>query len=449
MRPFLFLAGALACLAADTWRDPSPHKSGVVQANGIRLHYLDWGGTGDPMVFLAGLGNTAHVFDGLAPKFTGRFHVIGMTRRGFGQSDRPDTGYDIAGRLADLAAFLGAMNLQKVILVGHSLAGDELTAFALAYPDRVIKLVYLDAAYDRSSIPMDQATKLEQALNQAMIAKLPKLPAELTMVEREVANGKVGFGSLWNDALEAEVRENYESAADGTLKRRRIGPFQALIQGSGKANLDYSKLTSTSLSFFAQRDVLDELPEDKRKEFAEGGRKFSEYFDAQVATLKRNTHVRVVVLPKANHHCWFDRGDEVLREMNAFLDNPAETAIRRTIQNIIAADNARDLERVVALYAQDAVLLPPGLPPISGRDAIRERYRGLYANSLPNLNQSIEEITVRDDWAYVRGRTFGLFPAGPNQPARQIDDKFVMILTRDGGEWRVARLMWNTSTAGK
>jgi pimeloyl-ACP methyl ester carboxylesterase len=44
---------------------------------------LDWGGTGPPLVFLAGLGNTAHVFDHFAHQFTDRFRVLGVTRRGY------------------------------------------------------------------------------------------------------------------------------------------------------------------------------------------------------------------------------------------------------------------------------------------------------------------------------------------------------------------------------
>jgi hypothetical protein len=58
---------AFALSAADDWRDPSPHKSAIVEANGIHLHYLDWGGNGPAMVLITGLGNTAHVFDTLAP----------------------------------------------------------------------------------------------------------------------------------------------------------------------------------------------------------------------------------------------------------------------------------------------------------------------------------------------------------------------------------------------
>jgi pimeloyl-ACP methyl ester carboxylesterase len=322
---YLLLALALRCTVAaapatDTWRDVSPHRSAVIQANGIRLHYLDWGGTGDAMLFLAGLGNTAHVFDRLAPKFTGRFHAIGMTRRGFGQSERPDTGYDMPARVADLAGFLDALKIQKAILVGHSVAGDELTAFAAAHPHRVIKLVYLDAAYDRSQIPDQAAGKLQQARSAAVRVRLPNVAADAAPIERDTANLKARFGTLWNEALEAEVRENYERAADGTLKRRQPAPIQAIMDGSRAAKLDYSKLASPSLAFFAKRDPLDAVPVDQRKDLEDAARASSTFDDRQIDVLKKNPKVRVVVLENANHYCWFDRGDDVVREMNAFLN---------------------------------------------------------------------------------------------------------------------------------
>jgi pimeloyl-ACP methyl ester carboxylesterase len=52
----------------------------------VKLEVLDWGGTGRNLVLLAGLGNTAHIFDSLRPKLAAHYHVIGITRRGFGQS---------------------------------------------------------------------------------------------------------------------------------------------------------------------------------------------------------------------------------------------------------------------------------------------------------------------------------------------------------------------------
>jgi len=53
-------SGAHATRRTPTWTDTSPHKSGFVQANGVRLHYLDWGGSGETLLFLAGLGHNAH-----------------------------------------------------------------------------------------------------------------------------------------------------------------------------------------------------------------------------------------------------------------------------------------------------------------------------------------------------------------------------------------------------
>src|SRR5687767_833152 len=78
--------------AQSDWTDKSPHKAGFVTVNGVKLHYLDWGGKGETMLFLHGLGDTPHIYDLIAPKFTNEFRVLGLTRRGHGQSDKPDTG---------------------------------------------------------------------------------------------------------------------------------------------------------------------------------------------------------------------------------------------------------------------------------------------------------------------------------------------------------------------
>ena len=136
--------------SAEAPSDKSPHKSAFATANGIKMNYLDWGGTGDVVILLAGLGNDAHVFDDIAPSFTDKFHVIGLTRRGFGETDRPAAGYDTATRVEDIRAFMDAQKITRAHLVGHSLAGDEMTQFAAMYPQRVMKMVYLDAAYDRT-----------------------------------------------------------------------------------------------------------------------------------------------------------------------------------------------------------------------------------------------------------------------------------------------------------
>ena len=154
------LVGALmaACLAwwlavifprtTPTPRNGLAPQVQFVQANGVRLHYLDWGGTGEPLVFLTGFGTPADTFDALAVGLRDRFYVYALTRRGLAPSDEPATGYDLATLVADVIGFLDAKGLGRVHLVGHSLAGLEMTALATQWPRRVRSLVYLDAIAD-------------------------------------------------------------------------------------------------------------------------------------------------------------------------------------------------------------------------------------------------------------------------------------------------------------
>lgn len=116
---------------------------------GVNLEIVDWGGEGNAMVFLAGLGHTAHVFADFAPRFTDGFSVLGITRRGFGASSQPASGYSIDTLVDDIRLVLDSLQLEKVILVGHSLGGDEITEFASKYPGRASALIYIEGAYDR------------------------------------------------------------------------------------------------------------------------------------------------------------------------------------------------------------------------------------------------------------------------------------------------------------
>jgi pimeloyl-ACP methyl ester carboxylesterase len=128
--------------------DRSPHIARFVTVdNNVRLEVLDWGGSGRPVVLLAGLGSTAHVFDTLAPKLAAICHVYGITRRGYGASSAPASGYS-ADRLGDdVLEVLDALNLNRPVLVGHSIAGEELSSVGSRYPEKVAGLVYLDAGY--------------------------------------------------------------------------------------------------------------------------------------------------------------------------------------------------------------------------------------------------------------------------------------------------------------
>jgi pimeloyl-ACP methyl ester carboxylesterase len=130
-------------------QDVSPHKVQFVTVEeGVRLEVLDWGGQGSPLVFLG--GTDAHVFDEFAPKFTQSHHVYGISQQGFGKSSAPEptaTNYT-ADHLADgVLAVLSQLNINRPVLVGHSLAGEELSSIGSRFPQRVAGLIYLDGGY--------------------------------------------------------------------------------------------------------------------------------------------------------------------------------------------------------------------------------------------------------------------------------------------------------------
>src|ERR1035438_9652858 len=87
---FLLIDSLMVSLRATAQTDSSPHKVQFVTVEeGVQLEVLDWGGSGRPLIFLAGAGDTAHRFDGFVPQFTARHHVYGITRRGSGASSKP------------------------------------------------------------------------------------------------------------------------------------------------------------------------------------------------------------------------------------------------------------------------------------------------------------------------------------------------------------------------
>lgn len=95
-------------------------KSNFVSVNGIRLHYLDWGGKGPVLLFLTGMGCSAYIFGDFAPRFVDQFHVLALDRRGHGDSDYPETGYDPDTLTEDLRESPFVSILRKAENAQHS-----------------------------------------------------------------------------------------------------------------------------------------------------------------------------------------------------------------------------------------------------------------------------------------------------------------------------------------
>jgi len=102
------------------------------------------GGKGDYLILLTGLGDNSHFFDHFAYQFTDIYHVIGITRRGFGKSDKPLTGYSDSRRAQDCISILDNLGIASAVFAGHSIAGGELSELGVNHSSRVKKLVRRD-----------------------------------------------------------------------------------------------------------------------------------------------------------------------------------------------------------------------------------------------------------------------------------------------------------------
>ena len=156
------------------------HIQFITVDTNVKLEVLDWGGSGQPVILLTGLGNNAHVYDEFAPKLTASHHVYGITRRGFGASSHPDSGYS-ADRLGDdVIAVIDSLKLNQPVLVGHSVAGEELSSVGSRHPEKVSGLIYLDAGYRYAYYAdAEQLARAEQAV-------LPQLEEELHVHQKDL-----------------------------------------------------------------------------------------------------------------------------------------------------------------------------------------------------------------------------------------------------------------------
>lgn len=103
----------------------------VIAANGITLHYEDTGGIGRPVVLIHGWPLSGASWSDQVPALRGAgYRVITYDRRGFGESDKPESGYDYDTFAADLAGLVTGLDLRDAVLVGFSMGGGEAVRYA-------------------------------------------------------------------------------------------------------------------------------------------------------------------------------------------------------------------------------------------------------------------------------------------------------------------------------
>ena len=121
----------------------------------------------------------------------------------------------------------------------------------------------------------------------------------------------------------------------------------------------------------------------------------------------------------------------------------AQTTPTDVLNGLMRADNAGDLEGVLALYADDAVLLPPNEPLVSGRAAIRARYTRVFGTTRMEVRFEPDVVRMDGSLAYLRGHTIGKRVSVDGSKTEDLGNKFLMVFTRNRADWRIAALMWS------
>ena len=283
------------------------------------LEVVDWGGSGAPLVFLAGLGHTAHVFDEFAPFLTDKYWVLGITRRGFGASAQPDSGYDIPTLAEDIRTVLDSLHIKRATLIGHSLGGDEMTFLARRYPDRVAALVYIEAAYSRVTA-------------RDSLARFVAPESHTTFPTDEDKQSATSYRDYYARATGvtmplSEIKAMYLWHEDGTYRGSATPSF---VYGRIMASLDdpdYSEIQIPSLAIYAtdypvtelfiDYDERDSLVRSAMKAYHEAALRIDklsrEYFRAHMV------NGRVIEISGAGHSLYITHRQETLSYIRAFL----------------------------------------------------------------------------------------------------------------------------------
>jgi len=272
---------------------------------------------------LAGLGNTAHVFDDFAPQFTDRFHVLGITRRGFGASAGAEPANNLDTLVADVVAVLDSLKLGSVVLVGHSIAGEEMTLFAERYPKRCAGLVYLDAAYDRTgdavksmpaSPPPPRMRADDKTSPKAVLAYMARVLG-VTQPESEIrAVGRF------------DTRGKYLDDVTGEREKSRVKQAVRPPQ--------YERVHCRSLAIYA----VPESPTDVVPYYAEldaAGQEQADTLFRSVKALIAKSRARFANVPtnevvgiSGNHYIFLQHPMKVAVAMRAFLSSDATRRLR-------------------------------------------------------------------------------------------------------------------------
>jgi pimeloyl-ACP methyl ester carboxylesterase len=261
-----------------------------VNANGLRLHYVEWGDASQPpLVLIHGLDRVARTFDHLAPHFAGRYRVIAYDMRGHGDSSwDPQGRYRVEDHVGDLEGLVQALGLRTIVVWGNSTGGRVAQVFTALHPELVTHLIAEDVGPERPRAIADNYARRVQAEENGWASE-----------DELIAALRTANAGMTDAVLRSYARYGAKRRADGRLVWKRD---PNLVKGFVETDLWRFVGTITTPALY----VI-------------GGRSTIVPLDTQARLQKTLPRVRIVTMPGLGHYPSDEKPAEFVAIVDAFL----------------------------------------------------------------------------------------------------------------------------------
>ena len=285
----------------------SPVCDEFIVAGDLTFHYVQWGEQGPPIIFVHGLTANAFCFQAFADDLTRDHRVFAYDLRGRGDSDKPESGYSIPIHAADLAELIDEWELNRPVVAGHSSGAFIALYLAAHYPEKLSKLILIDAG---ASV----AWKTIEEQPAWLTASINRLGTPVATFEEYMQRLKAApfLGPYWNPYFDLYFEHDIYPKSDGSVVSKA---FREGIIEDNKYNLyeykpeeQWRDVTVPTLLLRAGQGL-----------FTDNDQLLSE--EAAAAIQHGIKNCRYVNFPNLNHYTIaFGTEDGPAREIRNFID---------------------------------------------------------------------------------------------------------------------------------
>jgi pimeloyl-ACP methyl ester carboxylesterase len=151
----LVFTGPTGCLSFHRGPMPNePSEATYMELEGVRVRYVDTGGTGSPVVLIHGFGSSLKIWETVIEDLAKQHRVLALDLKGFGWTDRPPGDYSPQAQAQLVLAFMDRLKVGRSSLVAHSWGSAVALALSMAAPERVERIALYSAWVYEQQLPM-------------------------------------------------------------------------------------------------------------------------------------------------------------------------------------------------------------------------------------------------------------------------------------------------------